>query len=123
MIARERKREASGETLLHPVLDHAIQCMGGVPQEQKILKRHLPRVLCHRVYSIYEDKEGRGITWRRARGYDAGRAEARKMIARERKKEASGAWGSAANGGSSARSTCVRGGGVMEGCVERLRYM
>ena len=50
-------------------LNHAIsQCIvlpnnarGGVPREQKMLKGHLPRVIYHRVYSVYEDKP-RGVS-------------------------------------------------------------
>ena len=30
--------------------------MGGVPREQNMLKGHLPRVIDHRIYLVYEDK-------------------------------------------------------------------
>ena len=29
--------------------------LGGVPREQKMLKGHLPRVIYHQVYNVYED--------------------------------------------------------------------
>ena len=29
--------------------------LGGVPREQKMLKGHLPRVIHHQVYNVYED--------------------------------------------------------------------
>ena len=40
--------------------NHAAIDMGGVSQEQKILKGHLPRVIYHRVYSAHEDKSWGG---------------------------------------------------------------
>jgi len=30
--------------------------MGGMPREQKMLKGHLPRVIYHQVYNVYEDR-------------------------------------------------------------------
>ena len=32
------------------------RAMGGMPREQKMLEEHLPRVIYHQVYNVYEKK-------------------------------------------------------------------